>query len=175
MFALPQHGILAGSANFCKVHGVQTTNFCNGQHNLSGHPYSLCGMVPSDLASYKVKAALARLSAVISIYGIRLRRPQFVGRNHEWDYNDLSVGEDLEEKGDVVVKHLVQTQRDWELVDLIDVRDTKNSAGCIQGMASKTGLFCALLPAEERCPYMRIGSGWDEMLSHRLTCSAKNS
>src|SRR5665213_149442 len=38
-------------------------------------------------------------------------------------------------------------------------------------MASKAGLFCALLPAEERCPYMRIDSGWDEMLSHRSSAT----
>ena len=119
---------------------------------------SICDIVPLTRAE-------------ISIYGIRLRRPQFVGRNHEWDYNDLLVGENLEEKVDAVVKHLAQTPRDWELVDLIDVRDTNTSAECIQSMASKAGLSCALLPAKERCPYIRIDSGWDEMLSHRLTCS----
>ena len=79
------------------------------------------------------------------MYGIRLRRPPFATRNHEWDYNDLLVVEELEEKVDVVVKHLVQTQRDWELVDLIDVRDTNNSAGMQQGYGLEGGALLCII------------------------------
>ena len=109
--------------------------------------------------------------AEISKFGVRLRRLQFAGRNHEWDYNDLLVGGDLDGKTDALAEYLSRTMSDWDLLDLMNIRDTDNAAARIQSAVSCTGLHCILLPTEERCPYMPIDSGWDKMLSRRSSAT----
>lgn len=109
--------------------------------------------------------------AVVSRFGIRLRRLQFAGREHEWDYNDLVTGDDLDGKVEALAKHLSLTKRDWELVDLMDVRDTDNFSAHIQSAVERAGLRCALFPAEERCPYMPIDGSWEQMLNRRSSAT----
>ncbi len=119
---------------------------------------SVCGIAPLTMA-------------VTSQFGVQLRRLQFAARNHEWDYNDLFVGDDLDGKTEALAQHLSRTKGDWDLVDLMDVRDTDNAATRIRSAVSRAGLYCALLPAEERCPYLPIDSCWDEMLNRRSSAT----
>ena len=102
---------------------------------------------------------------------MRLRRLQFIGRNHEWDYNDLVVGDDLDGKLASLAKHLSLTRGNWELVDLMDLRDTDDAPARIQNAVKHAGLSCVLLPSEGRCPYMPISGSWEEMLNERSSSS----
>ena len=122
------------------------------------HHGEVCGIAP--LACF-----------ITSTYGMRLRRLQFIGRNHEWDYNDLVVGDDLDGKLASLAKHLSLTRGNWELVDLMDLRDTDDAPARIQNAVKHAGLSCVLLPSEGRCPYMPISGSWEEMLNERSSSS----
>lgn len=106
-------------------------------------------------------------SAEVVKYGIRLKRIQFAGRNHEWDYNDLLVGEDLDHHAAALAEHLKLTKREWDLMDLMDVRDIDGAVAHIQNAMTRQGLHCQVLPTEERCPYFPIESTWEQMLLRR--------
>jgi CelD/BcsL family acetyltransferase involved in cellulose biosynthesis len=105
--------------------------------------------------------------AITSQYGVRLRRLQFVAREHEWDYNDLVVGDEAGQQVAAFAEYLKCTKGDWDLVDLMDLRATEEEALRIQNAIVHEGLHCLVLPAEERCPYFPIEGTWEQMLLHR--------
>lgn len=105
--------------------------------------------------------------------GLRFRRLQFAAREHEWDYNDLLVGVDHDQAGmlDALARHLSERQDDWELVDLMDVRDRDGEPQRIRRAMMQAGLDCAILPVSERCPYMPITGSWEQLLSQRSSAT----
>jgi CelD/BcsL family acetyltransferase involved in cellulose biosynthesis len=105
--------------------------------------------------------------AVTSRYGMELRRLQFLARDHEWDYNDLVVGDDVPGQTAALVDFLCRTKSDWELIDLQDLRDAGGALEHFRTVLTKSGLPHLVVPAEERCPYMPIDGTWAEMLGRR--------
>ena len=105
--------------------------------------------------------------SVVQRFGFEMRRLQFAARNQEWDYNDLLVGDNRREQTAALCQFLSQTKSGWELVDLMDVRDVDGAVDELRGAVQDAGLACAVLPTEERCPYMTIDGSWEEMLSRR--------
>lgn len=105
--------------------------------------------------------------------GMRLRRLQFAGRGHEWDYNDLLIGDNEDAQTSAVAEYLRLTSSDWDIVDLTDVRDTNSAALRIQHAMSRAGLRCDLLPVRDRCPYLPLDAPWDEMIRRRSRLTQK--
>jgi CelD/BcsL family acetyltransferase involved in cellulose biosynthesis len=116
---------------------------------------------------HRIRGIAPLTRAVTTQLGVRLRRLQFAGRDHEWDYNDLVTGDDPNEQIDAVAQYLIRTQNDWELADLMDVRNGDGEVNRIEDAMKRAGLRCVRLPVDERCPYMPIDGSWEQMLNRR--------
>lgn len=103
--------------------------------------------------------------SISSRFGFSLRRLQFLTCGHEWDYNDLLVGNDIEEQTNAVIDFLNNTTREWDLIDLRNLRDTGTTIPRIESDLNRAGLSYRLFPEAEGCPYMRIDGPWSEMLN----------
>ncbi len=105
----------------------------------------------------------------VSRFGVGARKLEFVGS--EADYNDFVLGDDPVGHGEAIVQFLAQSQDQWDLVDLRDVRDTGNNIPVLTEALSHSGLTFRLIPEEERCPYLAIDAPWSEMLTRRSPSS----
>jgi hypothetical protein len=98
----------------------------------------------------------------VSRFGFGARKLEFVGR--EGDYNDFVLGDDPAGQSEAIVEFLAQTQDQWDLVNLRDLRDTGNSIARVEHALSRAGLIYRLIPEEERCPYLPIDARWSDMV-----------
>jgi CelD/BcsL family acetyltransferase involved in cellulose biosynthesis len=89
-----------------------------------------------------------------SRFGYAVRKLEFVGGHA--DYNDFVLGNDLAGQSKAIADFLTQTQDQWDMVDLRDLRGTGNTLALIEGALSHTELLCRILPEKERCPYLPI-------------------
>ena len=105
----------------------------------------------------------------VSRFGFGARKLEFVGR--EGDYNDLVLGDDPAGQSEATVEFLAQTQDQWDLANLRDLRDTGDNISCLKDALTRAGLTYRLLPEEERCPYLAIDAPWSEMLTKRSASS----
>lgn len=90
----------------------------------------------------------------VSRFGVGARKLEFVGG--EADYNDLVLGNDPEGQSEAVVKFLAQTQDQWDVVDLRQLRETGNAITPIDNALSHAGLTYRIAPEQERCPFVPI-------------------
>lgn len=103
--------------------------------------------------------------------GIPFRRLQFALHDEEWDYNDLIVGGDAPDKVKAVTDYLARSAKDWEIVDLENLRADDGQVEAICGALKRAGLPHVVYPAAERCPFMRIDGDWEQMLSRRSSAT----
>ncbi len=106
------------------------------------------------------------IRTVASRFGFVMRRLQFVAREQEWDYNDLVLGNNAEGQTSALVGFLSKVSKDWDLVDLRNLRDTGGTIAGIESSLAAAGLSYRILPEEERSPYMLINGPWSEMMIH---------
>ena len=126
---------------------------CNGRH-------------PNVLVIKKGSAIVGVSPFILrkaSRFGISARKLEFVGS--EADYNDFVLGDDPAGHSEAVVGFLAQTQDQWDLVDLRDIRDTGNIVARVEHALTQAGLTYRLVPEQERCPYLPIDACWSDMLS----------
>jgi CelD/BcsL family acetyltransferase involved in cellulose biosynthesis len=102
------------------------------------------------------------ISTTSSRFGISLRRLNFVA--HEWDYNDLVVGDDLEGQTTAVMEFLSQTSSEWDVLDFRDLRGAGNAIVHITSALANAGLPYRIFSEDQRCPYMPIDSSWSETM-----------
>lgn len=105
------------------------------------------------------------IRTISSRFGFSLRRLQFLTRGNEWDYNDLVLGSDKEEQAEAVVDFLSRSSKEWDLIDLRNLRDTGDAILSIKLALDRAGLAYRQFPEEERCPYMTIDGPWSETAS----------
>jgi CelD/BcsL family acetyltransferase involved in cellulose biosynthesis len=119
----------------------------------------------------KRNGAVAGISPLVgtvsSRMGFRMRRLQFVSGHHDWDYNDLVLGDDAEGQIQAVVEYLSHTQSEWDILDLWDLRDIEVAKEHIENALRRASLRYLFLPEEERCPYMPIDGSWSAIISRR--------
>jgi hypothetical protein len=75
---------------------------------------------------------------------------------------------------EALVRFLAQTQGQWDLIDLRDLRETGNTKALIEKALSNAGLLHRFLPEEERCPYLLIDAPWSELVS-RFSPSSRHA
>jgi CelD/BcsL family acetyltransferase involved in cellulose biosynthesis len=90
----------------------------------------------------------------VSRFGLGGRKLEFVGQ--QADYNDLVLGDDPVGQNEAIVEYLAQTQDQWDLVNLRDLRETGNAVAGIEKSLSHAGLTYRVVAEEERCPYLPI-------------------
>jgi CelD/BcsL family acetyltransferase involved in cellulose biosynthesis len=105
----------------------------------------------------------------VSRFGFGARKVEFVGR--EADYNDLVLGDNPAGQSEAIVEFLAQTQDQWDLINLRDLRDTENTIARVENALARVGLNYRLIPEEERCPYLAIDAPWSDMLTRRSPSS----
>jgi CelD/BcsL family acetyltransferase involved in cellulose biosynthesis len=117
----------------------------------------------------KKAGAVAGIMPIIhrtaSRFGLVARKLEFVGTAA--DYSDFVLGNDPSGQIDAIMDFLTQTQDQWDLVDLRDLRETGNSRSLVESALSRTGLIYRILREEERCPCLLIDAPWSEMVSRR--------
>lgn len=135
----------------------------------------VCGVAAERLHTHVLALRQAgRLTGVTPLIrvttqraGLSFRRLQFALHDDEWDYNDLVVGEDGPKQIEAVAELLQKTAKDWEIVDLKNLRADGNTMEQIGGALRRAGLHYTALPTAERCPYLILDGTWEEMLSRR--------
>ena len=103
---------------------------------------------------------------VVSRFGFRVRKLEFVGAHA--DYNDLLLSDDPSAQMSTIVAHLVETQDEWDLIDLRKLRDEGEEITRIERALARTNLCYSILPESEGCPYLPIeanSSAWVARLS----------
>ncbi len=103
--------------------------------------------------------------------GILFRRMQFALHDEEWDYNDLIVGGDAPGQLKAVAEYLARSAKDWEIVDLENLRADDGQVEAICGALKRAGLPHIVYPAAEPCPFMWIDGDWEQMLSRRSSAT----
>lgn len=98
----------------------------------------------------------------VSRFGFGARKLEFVGS--EADYNDLVLGGDPAGQSEAVVEFLAQTQEQWDLVNLRDLRDTGSTIARVEHALSHAGLTYRLNFEQERCPYLEVDARWPDMV-----------
>jgi CelD/BcsL family acetyltransferase involved in cellulose biosynthesis len=109
----------------------------------------------------KQDGAVAGISPLIyreaSRFGLVVRKVEFVERLA--DYNDVFLGNDRAGQHAAIVNFLAQTQEQWDIVDLRDLRETEHAFTLIESALSQSRLKCRLLPEADACPYLPIDGG----------------
>ena len=109
----------------------------------------------------KRDGAVAGISPLIhrtaSQFGYAVRKLEFAGGHA--DYNDFVLGNDPPGQIDAIADFLTQTQDQWDLVDLRDLREAGNTLALIEGALSRAGLRYRVLRENGRCPYLPIDTG----------------
>ncbi len=90
----------------------------------------------------------------VSRFGFRVRKVEFVG-DHA-DYNDLLVSDDSSDPTSAIVRHLAETQDEWDIIDLRKLREEGEGIARIEQALARTNLFYSILPEPEGCPYLPI-------------------
>ena len=102
-----------------------------------------------------VAAISPLICRTVSRFGLTVRKLEFV--ESPADYNDLLLGDNSPGQIHAIIKHLEQTQDDWDIVDLRSLRNFGNTIPVIKEALSSTNMVHRTL-TEARCPYLPIDS-----------------
>ncbi len=97
---------------------------------------------------------IAPLARRISSRALRIRKISFA--THHSDYNDLMVGSDLDGQTSAIVEFLAKNKREWDLVDLRELRDTGDGCKSLEQALQRSGLPYRIFTEPEGCPFLRI-------------------
>lgn len=118
-------------------------------------------------------AGIVPLVRVVSSHaGIRAARIEFAGQ--EWDYNDLVVGDGFAEMAAAAIGHLAKERADWDFVQLRKLRASEAQMARLCRELDHAGLRYRIFYEAQRCPYLRLNEGWEEMLQ-RFSPSTRHS
>ncbi len=129
---------------------------------------------PNVLAVRK-RGKLTGISPLIyrraSRLGFGIRKLEFVGPDA--DYNDLVLGNDPEDQIFAVIRFLSETQNQWDLVDLRNLRAVGKFPALIESALSRAGLPYRLRPEKGGYPCMPVDGPWEEWLRRRSHASRR--
>ena len=89
-----------------------------------------------------------------SRFGVSVRKLESVDTLA--DYHDFTLGNDLAGQSRAIAEFLAETQDQWDLADLRDLRMEGNALAQIGGALSSVGLYYRVVPEKDRCPYLLI-------------------
>lgn len=94
---------------------------------------------------------------------IGLRKLEFV-TNHS-DYNDLIVGFDQAGQTEAAIDYLARTSRQWDVIDLRELRDIEGKIASIESALTRSGLSYQRFLEKDGCPYLPIDGDAESRLS----------
>ena len=94
-------------------------------------------------------------------FGRSMRKLEFA--TYHADYHDLVLG-DSQRNISSVVDHLARTPKEWDFIELSDLRDVEGSIERVTNALQKSRLHYRFFPETYRCPYMPITGPWSEMM-----------
>ena len=89
-----------------------------------------------------------------SRFGFVVRKIEFVG--NQADYNDFVLGGDAPGQIEAVARFLAQTSDEWDLVELMDLREAGGQIPRIESALARANLFHRILPERMGCPYLPL-------------------
>ncbi len=95
---------------------------------------------------------------IASRFGLQVRKLEFA--THHSDYNELVVGRDVDALTSAAIEYLARSTRDWDLIELEELRDTGHLIAAIRSAAASSGLPCRFFLEADGCPYMPIDGPW---------------
>jgi len=95
---------------------------------------------------------------IVTRPGFRRQKLEFA--THHSDYNELVVGKDVRALTHAVMDYLASSARDWDLVDLKEMRDDGNRIADMEAAAASAKLPYRLFWEEDKCLYMPINAPW---------------
>lgn len=110
---------------------------------------------------------------IVSRSGLRVRKLEFV--TYHSDYNEFVVGNDVRSLSRAVMDFLARSKRDWDLLDLTDLRDQGDTIAAMETAAVSARLPYKLFPEEIGCPYMPIDAPWSETWKRRRLLFARRA
>ena len=109
-----------------------------------------------------VLGILPLVRRIPSRFGFSVRKLEFATIHA--DYNDLVLGGDPAGQTMAVVDLLAQTTEQWDIVDLRDLREDRDTVTRIKDTLVQAGLSFRILTERARYPYMPIDCPWSEMM-----------
>jgi CelD/BcsL family acetyltransferase involved in cellulose biosynthesis len=104
--------------------------------------------------------------------GVAVRKLEFVGS--EGDFNDFVLGNDPLAQIDAIADFLGQTQSQWDLIELRDLRDTGNTSAVVGAALSRHGLVHRFVAERMKCPYLPIDAPSSEIVSRLSRSPGRN-
>ncbi len=118
------------------------------------------------------------VSRKVSRWGFSLRKIQFTGPAA--DYNELVLGTDPSGQSRAIINFLAESRDAWDLVDLRDLRATRESISLVEAALSQSKLHFRIQPEKGAYPFLVIDAPWQELIKrfspsvrHRL-CNQQN-
>ncbi len=102
------------------------------------------------------------VSRKVSRWGFSLRKIQFTGPAA--DYNELVLGADPSGQCRAIINFLAESRDHWDLVDLRDIRATKESMSLLEETLSRTKLRFRIQPENGAYPFLAIDAPWQEKI-----------
>ncbi|MDR3742175.1 MAG: GNAT family N-acetyltransferase [Terracidiphilus sp.] len=97
--------------------------------------------------------------------GWHVRKLEFVTPHA--DYNELTLGKEPIELNEVILASLAETSREWELLDLMDLRNDCGQADQLAQAVKDAGLSFRVFDEQAGCLYMPIDGPWIEMRTRK--------
>ena len=97
---------------------------------------------------------------VVSRFGIRFRKLEFA--TFHSDYNDFVVGKNLFDLTCAAIDNLSRSAQDWDLLDLMELRDTRHLVEALETVAPAAKLQYRLFTEPDGCLYFPINAPWSE-------------
>ena len=115
---------------------------------------------PYVLSIKQSEAVVGIAPLVLRIAPLRPARAQAGIATHHSDYNELVVGRDVDALTSAAIEYLARSTRDWDLIELEELRDTGHLIAAIRSAAASSGLPCRFFLEADGCPYMPIDGPW---------------
>lgn len=93
--------------------------------------------------------------------GVHICKIEFL--THHSDYNELVVGRETAALSLAVMNHFAHNPREWDLIDLMEMRDCGSRIDEAKAAAARAGLSVRTMIQGEGCPWMPIDAPWSEL------------
>jgi CelD/BcsL family acetyltransferase involved in cellulose biosynthesis len=97
--------------------------------------------------------------------GFHVRKIEFVTTHA--DYNEFALGMEPTELNRAMLGSLASTTREWELLDLMDMRNDYGQADQLAQACQEAGLAYRIFDEQSGCLYMPIDGPWNEICTQK--------
>jgi CelD/BcsL family acetyltransferase involved in cellulose biosynthesis len=109
----------------------------------------------------KIHAAAPLMSSVHNLFGLRLRKIEFIG-NPQSDYQSFLLTEGHTDEVEMIVEYICHRVPNWDLIELRDIPEASETARALAAYSGKSLKFEHRVA--ERCPIVRLPANRQDFL-----------